>query len=128
DGLAWGYWERPDLTATAFIPHPFASTPGARLYRTGDLVRQRHDGAFDFVGRRDQQVKVRGFRIEPGEIEAVLRQHASVREALVLVREDSPGDKRLVAYVTFRDAVSASDLRAHVQAALPSHMVPSAFV
>ncbi|NOK08417.1 non-ribosomal peptide synthetase [Corallococcus exercitus] len=128
DGLAWGYWERPDLTATAFVPHPFASTPGARLYRTGDLVRQRHDGAFDFVGRRDHQVKVRGFRIEPGEIEAVLRQHASVREALVLVREDSPGDKRLVAYVTFRDAVTASDLRAHVQAALPSHMVPSAFV
>ncbi|NRD47821.1 non-ribosomal peptide synthetase [Corallococcus exiguus] len=128
DGLAWGYWERADLTATAFIPHPFASVPGARLYSTGDLVRQRHDGAFDFVGRRDHQVKVRGFRIEPGEIEAVLRQHPAAREALVLVREDSPGDKRLVAYVTFRDAVTASDLRAHVQASLPSHMVPSAFV
>ncbi|AFE10581.1 Long-chain-fatty-acid--CoA ligase [Corallococcus coralloides DSM 2259] len=128
DGLAWGYWERPDLTATAFIPHPFASTPGARLYRTGDLVRQRHDGAFDFVGRRDHQVKVRGFRIEPGEIEAVLRQHPAVREALVLVREDSPGDKRLVAYVTFRDTVMTSDLRSHVQGSLPSHMVPSAFV
>ncbi|WP_223632535.1 non-ribosomal peptide synthetase [Corallococcus sp. EGB] len=128
DGLAWGYWERPDLTAAAFIPHPFASTPGARLYRTGDLVRQRHDGAFDFVGRRDHQVKVRGFRIEPGEIEAVLRQHPAVREALVLVREDSPGDKRLVSYVTFRDTVTASDLRAHVHASLPSHMVPSAFV
>ncbi|MHA7630794.1 non-ribosomal peptide synthetase [Corallococcus sp. M7] len=128
DGLAWGYWERPDLTATAFIPHPFAKTPGARLYRTGDLVRQRHDGAFDFVGRRDHQVKVRGFRIEPGEIEAVLRQHPAVREALVLVREDSPGDKRLVAYVTFRDTVTASDLRAHAQGSLPSHMVPSAFV
>ncbi|NOJ98999.1 amino acid adenylation domain-containing protein, partial [Corallococcus coralloides] len=128
DGLAWGYWERPDLTATAFVPHPFASTPGARLYRTGDLVRQRHDGAFDFVGRRDHQVKVRGFRIEPGEIEAVLRQHPTLREALVLVREDSPGDKRLVAYVTFRDSVTASGLRAHVQRSLPSHMVPSAFV
>ncbi|RKH21643.1 amino acid adenylation domain-containing protein [Corallococcus sp. CA047B] len=128
DGLAWGYWERPDLTADAFIPHPFSSVPGARLYRTGDLVRQQHDGALVFVGRRDHQVKIRGFRIEPGEIEAVLRQHPSVREVIVLVREDSPGDKRLVAYVTFREALSASDLRAHVQGLLPSHMVPSAFV
>ncbi|MCY1047015.1 amino acid adenylation domain-containing protein [Corallococcus sp. bb12-1] len=128
DGLAWGYWERPDLTADAFIPHPFSSSPGARLYRTGDLVRQLHDGAFVFVGRRDHQVKVRGFRIEPGEIEAVLRQHASVKEALVLVREDAPGDKRLVAYVTFREGLTASDLRAHVQGLLPSHMVPAVFV
>ncbi|NBD09133.1 non-ribosomal peptide synthetase [Corallococcus silvisoli] len=128
DGLAWGYWERPDLTALSFIPHPFSSSPGSRLYRTGDLVRQRLDGSFVFVGRRDHQVKVRGFRIEPGEIEAVLRLHPSVREALVLVREDSPGDKRLAAYVTFRDSLSASDLRSHVQGLLPSHMVPSSFV
>ncbi|RKG91961.1 non-ribosomal peptide synthetase [Corallococcus terminator] len=128
DGLAWGYWERPELTAEAFIPHPFSTSPGARLYRTGDLVRQLHDGALVFVGRRDHQVKVRGFRIEPGEIEAVLRQHPSVREVIVLVREDSPGDKRLVAYVTFREALTASDLRTHVQGLLPSHMVPTAFV
>ncbi|HEX6292099.1 MAG TPA: amino acid adenylation domain-containing protein, partial [Herpetosiphonaceae bacterium] len=92
--LARGYLNRPDLTATSFIPDPFSPTPGAQLYKTGDLARFRGDGEIEFVGRVDQQVKVRGFRIEPGEIEAVLRTHEAVRDAVVVVR-----DERLVAYV-----------------------------
>ncbi|MCP3060169.1 amino acid adenylation domain-containing protein [Myxococcus sp. K38C18041901] len=126
EGLAWGYWNRPDLTAERFVPHPFSSVPGARLYRTGDLVRLRADGALEFVGRADHQVKLRGFRIELGEIEASLRAHPDVRDAAVLVREDSPGDRRLVAYA----ATSASEtvLREHLRSQLPAHMVPSAFV
>ena len=106
-GLARGYHNRPDLTAEKFIRDPFRPEPGARLYKTGDLARYRPDGAIEYLGRLDHQVKIRGFRIELGEIETVLAAHPAVREALVLAREDSPGDKRLVAYLTAKEQKTA---------------------
>ncbi|MFB1482715.1 non-ribosomal peptide synthase/polyketide synthase [Corallococcus sp. RDP092CA] len=130
DGLAWGYLQRPDLTAERFIPHPFAKEPGARLYDTGDRARWRSDGTLEFLGRTDFQVKLRGYRVEPGELEAVLRQSSDVQEAVVVVREDVPGDKRLVAYVASGEGegLDAGALRAAVQKQLPDYMVPSAIV
>ena len=130
DGLARGYHNRPELTAEKFIPDPFRSEPGARLYKTGDLARYRADGAIEYLGRLDNQVKIRGFRIELGEIESVLAAYPAVREAVVLAREDVPGDKRLVAYLTLkeREPPKDSELRGLLRAKLPDYMVPSAFV
>ncbi|MFF9202054.1 non-ribosomal peptide synthase/polyketide synthase [Streptomyces sp. NPDC014986] len=130
DGLARGYLGRPGLTATRFVAHP-AGPPGARLYRTGDRVRRGADGELEFLGRTDRQIKVRGFRIEPGEIEAALTRDPGVREAVVVVREEEPARGRLVGYVTPADPARGADparLRAALAATLPAHMVPSAVV
>ncbi len=132
-GLAWGYLGRPDLTAERFVPSPFpAESGGERLYLTGDLARFGRTGETEFLGRRDGQVKVRGFRVEPGEIEAVLHRHAAVAQSVVVVREDRPGDRRLVAYVvpdvSAGAGISVADLRSHLAARLPSFMLPSSFV
>jgi amino acid adenylation domain-containing protein len=129
-GLARGYLNRPELTAEKFVPNPFSTTAGARMYRTGDLARYRPGGDIDFLGRIDNQVKLRGFRIELGEIEATLRQLESVAQAVVMVREDQPGDKRLVAYVVSGSGsdVDTSSLKKQLAQSLPDFMIPSAFV
>ncbi|MFY0528921.1 amino acid adenylation domain-containing protein [Archangium gephyra] len=149
DGLALGYLNRPELTAEKFVPDPFSQEPGARLYRTGDLVRYLPDGRIEFLGRRDTQVKVRGFRIELGEVEEALAKYPGVEQVVAVVREDAPGDKRLVAYVVPRSPTSPisplppgegrgegvedpglnlAQLRGFVKELLPEYMVPSAFV
>ncbi len=130
DGLARGYWQRPELTAERFVPHPFSSTAGSRLYRTGDVVRYRADGRIQFVGRMDHQVKVRGFRIELGEIEAVLKQYSGVQDAAAIIREDRPNEKRIVAYVVpkQRPAPTVNELVDYLTVRLPDFMLPQAFV
>jgi thioesterase domain-containing protein len=129
DGVTLGYWKRPELTAERFIPDPFSTAPGATLYRTGDLARWRNDGTLEHLGRLDFQVKIRGFRIELGEIETNIANYPAVRETVVIVREDVPGDPRLVAYVVPRNGeITAADLMQHLSHRLPPYMVPSAFV
>src|SRR4051812_2822989 len=128
DGLARGYRGRPDLTAERFLPDPFAAVPGARLYRTGDLARWRPDGALDFLGRGDQQVKIRGHRVEPGEVEAALRGHPGVAEAAVVARETADG-KALIAYGVPREGADLpADLREHLRAVLPEPMLPARLI
>ncbi|UQA59462.1 non-ribosomal peptide synthetase/type I polyketide synthase [Polyangium aurulentum] len=128
--LAQGYLRRPELTAERFVRDPYAFTPDARMYRTGDLARRAPDGTIEYIGRADFQVKVRGYRVELGEIEAVLGEHPDVREAAAAVREVSPGDRRIVAYVVMREGhvADAAKLRAHLKERLPEPMLPSRFV
>lgn len=129
-GIARGYLRRPALTTERFTGNPCSNEPGARLYKTGDVVRYLPDGTLEFLGRVDHQVKIRGFRIELGEIEARLEQHPAVRQAVVMVREDSCGAPRLVAYIVATPGLTpvVSSLRAFLTQQLPDYMVPSAFV
>src|SRR5262249_17359320 len=146
---ASGYLNRPELTAERFLPDRFSAESAARMYKTGDLGRWRADGVLQYLGRNDHQVKIRGYRIELGEIEAALASHPSVQQAVVLAREDEPGEKRQVAYVVpaagsglsadakagvgsaqdvSQHKLAAERLRAHLQPRLPEYMVPAAFV
>jgi amino acid adenylation domain-containing protein/non-ribosomal peptide synthase protein (TIGR01720 family) len=130
DGLARGYLNHPHLTAEKFIPNPFNDQPGTRLYKTGDLGRYLPDGNIEFLGRSDHQVKIRGFRIELGEIEAVLSQHPEVRSLAVIVRDEEPGNQRLIAYLVpqSQHLLNTSDLRHFLEGKLPSYMLPSTLV
>ncbi|HEU0051863.1 MAG TPA: condensation domain-containing protein, partial [Longimicrobium sp.] len=125
-GVVRGYLGRPAQTAERFVPDPFAAEPGARMYRTGDRARWKADGKLEFLGRVDDQVKIRGFRIEPGEVEAAITAFPGMRQARVVMREDQPGDKRLVAYVV--GSADVEGLRAHLRQSLPEYMVPRAIV
>jgi amino acid adenylation domain-containing protein len=130
EGLARGYLKRPELTCEKFIPNPFNANPGVRLYKTGDRVCARPDGGFKYLGRIDHQVKLRGYRLELGEIEAILAQHPAIGQAVVLIREDSPGDQRVVAYLVPRleQLPAPTELRHFLQQKLPDYMIPTAWV
>jgi acyl carrier protein len=133
-GVARGYVNRPELTAERFVPDPFSADAGARMYRTGDLGRWRSDGNIEYVGRNDSQVKIRGFRIELEEIEAAMMAYPGIRKAVVVLREDQPGDKWLVAYVNMEQTSSGKQeldsclIRQHLRKMLPEYMVPAAIV
>jgi len=129
DGLARGYFNRPELTAEKFIPDPFRG-PEARMYKTGDTARYRHDGTIEFLGRNDQLVKIRGFRVEMGEIESALKAQSEIKQAVVIVREDTPGDKRLVAYMVASAPVlpASSELRRRLKQTLPEYSVPTSYI
>ncbi len=130
DGLARGYLHRPELTNERFIANPFRQQPGSRMYKTGDMARYLPDGSIDFLGRIDHQVKIRGFRVELEEIEEAIKQYAGVQETVVVAREETAGDKRLVAYVVARDeqSFSVQSLRTYLQEKLPGYMIPAAFM
>jgi amino acid adenylation domain-containing protein len=127
-GLARGYWRNPDLTAERFIPDGFGNIPGQRLYRTGDIGRWLPDGNIEFLGRMDEQIKLRGFRVELGEIEAAISGYPGLNDVVVTLREDTAGDKRLAAYFTTQKDAAAQSLRAHLQDILPTYMIPSYFL
>jgi amino acid adenylation domain-containing protein len=126
--VARGYLNQPELTDSRFIPDPFSADPATLMYKSGDLGRYHPDGSIEYMGRNDSQVKIRGHRVELGEVESHLVRHPEVMEAVVIVREDTPGHKRLVAYLTHRGSASGESLRAHLLKRLPEYMVPSAFV
>jgi len=130
DGLAYGYLNRPELTAEKFVPDPFSRSGGARLFRTGDIGRFLADGNIEYRGRRDSQVKVRGFRVELEEIESQLSNHPQVHQAVVVARDDERGEKQLLAYVIAdgEAAPASNELRAHLRRKLPDHMIPAAFI
>ena len=129
-GLGRGYRNRPDLTVERFVANPFNAVPGARMYRTGDLARWLPNGEIAFLGRLDEQVKVRGYRVEPGEVSTVLGQHPAVQTSLVIATEDAPGEKQLVAYLVLSPGatVSATALREYLRQRVPDYMVPAAFI
>jgi len=128
--LARGYLRQPEMTAERFLPDPFVGTsePGARLYKTGDLVRYHSDGSLDFIGRNDGQVKIRGFRVEIGEIEAILRQHENILEAAVIAYEETPGEKRLIAYIVPEPEISLNRLDQYLRDRLPHYMIPARII
>ncbi len=130
DGLARGYWNRPELTAASFVEDPFGASPEARLYRTGDMACLRPDGVLEFLGRQDEQVKIHGFRVEPGEVEAALERHPAVAQSAVSGRETPSGGRALAAWVVLRPLVSCGDgeLRAFLQESLPDYMIPGTFM
>ena len=130
EGVATGYLNRPQLTAERFLSNPFDPTGASRLYRSGDRVRYLADGNLECLGRIDHQIKLRGYRVEPGEIESVIKEHPSVADAAVLLREDTPGDQRLVAYLvpTPNAVLDVESLRERVRRFMPEHMCPAAWV
>jgi long-subunit acyl-CoA synthetase (AMP-forming)/acyl carrier protein len=129
-GLARGYLNRPDLTANKFLLNPFSAETGGWLYKSGDLARWWPDGQLEYLGRGDEQIKLRGYRIELGEIETAIRQYPNVQHAVVVAREDRPGDKRLNAYIVMASGIvlNADNLRRYLQGKLPAYMVPAAFI